>query len=365
VAENERLWWLADPLHSRPGNDRRTEHFSRLTLNRLQERASSGYGIGWGVDLAEILVRYGWPSHWTQDWPRLYSDARPPITAHHWMPSYHFLPRAAALDLRTAGEDAWSLRGPQPRERYAPRYGSFAWLEHQLAAFRRGDSLIVVAAYDATADTIMADTLVDAALVLTNGPRPSDSAAVIVPGAPRSGRLVVRVADAPLLASVEVIGERRIHWARSAVATALSRGRRIVLSDLAFFTPGDSLPTTFDEFLIAMRTRTTARSDERLGLYWELSGAIDERTPLSARIDVVREGRSWLRRTGERIGVVEPQRGVRLGWGEVASAREGALPRAVSLDLSTLEPGSYRIEVTIQAEGEQPMVASKKLTIVR
>jgi len=41
---NDRIWWLADPSHLRQGNDRRTEHYVRVTLDRLQRSATSGYG---------------------------------------------------------------------------------------------------------------------------------------------------------------------------------------------------------------------------------------------------------------------------------------------------------------------------------
>ncbi|MBI4520421.1 MAG: hypothetical protein HY701_06265, partial [Gemmatimonadetes bacterium] len=60
----ERFWWLADPLYLMSGNERRTEHFSRLVMDRIQDDARSPFGVPWGWDLREIVLRYGWPAGW-------------------------------------------------------------------------------------------------------------------------------------------------------------------------------------------------------------------------------------------------------------------------------------------------------------
>src|SRR5207249_1212141 len=62
-----RLWWLAHPLLSLPGNDRRTEHFARITMTRLMQDARTAYGIAWSWDLDELTLRYGWPAWWARE----------------------------------------------------------------------------------------------------------------------------------------------------------------------------------------------------------------------------------------------------------------------------------------------------------
>src|SRR5437868_9163743 len=53
-AADARLWWVADPLYMTPGNERRTEHFSRVLHTLLQENSVNTYGSSWGGDLAEL-----------------------------------------------------------------------------------------------------------------------------------------------------------------------------------------------------------------------------------------------------------------------------------------------------------------------
>lgn len=68
-----RFWWLADPLWSMPGNDRRTEHFSRQVLDRILRDARTPFQMGWGDDLREVLIRYGWPAGWERIRSRTWS----------------------------------------------------------------------------------------------------------------------------------------------------------------------------------------------------------------------------------------------------------------------------------------------------
>jgi hypothetical protein len=43
-AIDARIWWVADPLYMIPGNERRTEHFSRVLHTALQSEAENTYG---------------------------------------------------------------------------------------------------------------------------------------------------------------------------------------------------------------------------------------------------------------------------------------------------------------------------------
>ncbi|MGK2963699.1 MAG: hypothetical protein ACSLFK_16385, partial [Gemmatimonadaceae bacterium] len=94
----ERLWWLADPFHSLPGNDRRAEHFSRHVMARILEPARIVYSVSWGNDIREMIVRYGWARYWTQ---RPGSSMEPyggAISGHEATPNYRFIPVSLALD---------------------------------------------------------------------------------------------------------------------------------------------------------------------------------------------------------------------------------------------------------------------------
>src|SRR5207247_5628348 len=97
----------------------------------------------------------------------------PSITGHDPSPAFQFTPGARAFDNPgdTKSED-WIPEPLQGRERYAPRYAkTFAYLDHQIGVFRRGDSCVVVAAYDLSKDTALAGRPARAALVLTRSER--------------------------------------------------------------------------------------------------------------------------------------------------------------------------------------------------
>ena len=365
LAFNDRLWWLTDPLHARPGNDRRTEHYSRVTLDRAQHCAVSVHRMTWGNDLGELTVRYGWPSHYAQEIPRMNDQSFPSTLASHSTPTYQFFPLARAMEIGTADESAWALRRRRSREQYSPIYATFASLHAQTAAFPRGDSILVWATYDAGTDTLLGNGPLEAALVLTRGPGAENSATTLVSDAPKRGTLTATILDGPVLASIELIGKDRVRRARVGVPARPPASGGIRLSDVAYFTPADSLPDSFATLIPLMRAGTTARRGDRLGLYWEISGIPAADARVVTRIEVVREGQSWLRRAGERIGLLDPDRGVRLGWQESIRERNGTIPRSVVLDLASLEPGTYRIEVTVVAPGEAPMIASRELVIVR
>ena len=64
-----RAWLLSDPLLLQDGNDRLTEHYSRYTVARLRADTRTTYGMPWGQDLEELLVRYGWEVGWERTRP--------------------------------------------------------------------------------------------------------------------------------------------------------------------------------------------------------------------------------------------------------------------------------------------------------
>src|SRR5205814_7920467 len=86
-----RIWWVADPLFMIPGNERRTEHYSRVLHTLLQENSVNTYGSSWGGDLAELVLRFGWAEKWTQEPSRsMYPEAQASVTGHEREPGYHF-----------------------------------------------------------------------------------------------------------------------------------------------------------------------------------------------------------------------------------------------------------------------------------
>ena len=362
---DSRIWWLADPSYLRPGNDRRTEHFARVTRARIHRNAASGYGMAWRRDLEEIVRRFGWPSHFTQEIQQAHNTDRPRITAYHDSPSYRFTAQEnLAEDWRALDDTSWSIRPVQPRERYSPPYATFWKLTYQSALFRRGDSTLLVVAYDASEDSLLRPGPVTAALVASAGPPPLPDQRTVRDEAALRGTLLVTLPDAPAVASAELIAGARMLRARFGVGFPAAPPRALRMSQLAFFDPADSVPADLDAFLPLARASASIKSGSSLGLYWEVYGSAPRGDALTLDVEIVREGVGWLRRAGERIGLVGRSTRVAFGWRESARG-DGIIPRALVVDLRGLDPGTYRIEVSLTPDGETPLTASRRIEITR
>ncbi len=363
-AVHDWFWWLADPLHLREGNDRRTEHFARVTMHHIQRGATSGYGVAWRDDLGQLLQRYGWPSYFARAFPQAGRTEPPGVVAHHRSPSYHFVPDGDPMvaSLRT-NEAQFTLRPRAPRERYAPPYATFATLRQLTTLFRRGDSVLVVTAFDARHDTLMPAGPVTAALSIGASPGAPPIQAIHHDTA-RHGTLTAIAPDVPLLASIEIVGGNRVHRDRLGVALANSMTRSVRISEIGFFAPTDELPSTLEAFLTLALPSANVQRDGKLGLFWELYGLRRSSDEMMVRVQIIREGRSWLRRAGERIGLVGRDRTTGFGWRE--DERGGSVaPRSIVVDLKGLDPGEYRIEISLTQGNDVPLVAARRLEIVR
>lgn len=72
-----RLWWLADPLWTEPGNDRFTEQLARRTLLALRTALPRDERFDWRDEVGsdarrQLVLRYGWPAY--MHWPGLSND---------------------------------------------------------------------------------------------------------------------------------------------------------------------------------------------------------------------------------------------------------------------------------------------------
>jgi len=366
AALEARIWWLAQPLWARSANDRRTEHFARRTMARLLRHAGSPYGSLSGEDLTELIVRYGWPEAWVQAVRGASIGSERSVVGHEREPAYHFFPDAAQVDGATTHHAADErLTDPRPRERYAPAYAeTFTTAEPAFALFRRGESTLVVAAYDLTRDSLFRDATLEAVLVLARDERTSSHMARRA-GAGSTGVLVAAAPWRPAVLSLELLAapERRAARARSGAPAEASTEGDVTVSDLLLFDPPDSLPSELDAVLPHVRGPAAVPRGSRIGLYWEAYGLAAEGEPLATAVSVMPERIGWLRRAAESVGLVSQSRLVRLEWTEQGKPRGGIAARALVVDVSPLAPGRYRIEVAVTAAGRSPAGASRAIRI--
>ncbi len=354
-----RFWWLADPLDLVPGNERRTEHYSRWVMNQLQDDAVSPWGYAWTDDLREILIRFGWPAGWARARQSFGAADDWAVSATFRAPARAFEPPARFVETPEAIEAGqWSLVPAHPRGGYLPAYATrIDSLVAQVAVFRRGTGLVIVAGYDLSQDSVPPDAPAQAALFAAAAPGAS-GAHHVVHGTAR-GVVSLVAPGTPGLLSLEALApaQRRAgrlrYWLQEPPAPAAGRP---ALSDLLLLSRADSLPHSLDAAAPLARASSVVSAGP-VGLYWEVYGLGPGLQPYSVGLTVVRESAGFLRRAARAIGLAGPDRPqIRLSWDDLAQpgAAEGS---SLALDLAGSRPGRYTIRLSVTAGGDSTTTA--------
>jgi hypothetical protein len=398
--QDARIWWLADPLYMTPGNERRTEHFSRHVLSHMQNGARSAYAVRWGSDLHELLLRHGWPVGWERDDSRRGYDAGEVHVISHDAPrSREFLPPRRFVDAtERIGPDEWDIDPDRPRSRYAPSYArEFGALDAQIAAFWRGDSAVVVAGFEkpraskddetttggdeeatdheeAMRDDRMSPADVgrrramssdvtergpgesrdaEAALVVTTGP---DAPPVMSRARGLSPyRLAVTVPAIGALVSAEALsGGDSAVAGRARYWLPLRRPPGIAVSQpLLFFASNpDSVPATLEAVFDSMLTATTVLGGRPLGVYWETYLADTTAHAARTTLTVTHVGASWLRRTAQNLGLVRRRSpAVSLAWVAMLPGGTTTYPQSLAVTLPEGALGRFGLEIAMDVGG--------------
>ncbi len=343
-------------------SDLLTEHFARLTRARMAEHAATPDGESWADDARELVVRYGWPAWYSRTETSPGSMRPASITGHDSGRPYYFFPSLRAVEHpgeATLGD--WRLDDPRAPMGYAPSYARLIHeVPHQIARFRHGDSMIVVAAWDASRDTALAQRELEAALVLTDDARPQP--ALPVPRRDKGGLVRRIVADSGLI-SLELLDRTSKHASRARVGFSRAKNERTWLSDLLLFHPWQSgAPATLDSALAehAIASDVVGRG-ETVAVYWEAYGL--KREPVEFTLAVEQIGVSWMRRTVEAFHLADRTTGVRVQWQEVPELSGGIAGRDVRVDLSRLRTGRYRVQLTLHVAGDAPATSTREIQV--
>lgn len=337
------LWWLSDPMYSVPGNERRTEHYARLTRAAIQADARTPYGMTWDDDFRELLVRYGASSWYSRGMPRLSDATELAVSGHDPEPSYHFVAGRVPFDtLAGYGAVQWDRTAADAQERYLPGYArAFSSLSAQMAMFRRGDSAVVVAAYEVPDDSGRVAAGGVAALALAR----RDGSVVVVHGdsaQPQSRVLTARGLWGPQIASVELLtSDRRAAVARTVLGPARQLPGAFAMSDLLLFDPSGNPAASLPDVTPLALGSSVIRSPRRVGLYWEVYGRADSaNVPVS--LTIARIDRGVLRQVARALRMRPGDSPLVLRWSDPVR-RDSVTSRSVVVDLSQLAPGRYRL----------------------
>lgn len=370
----DRIWWFSRTRYGMEGNDSRTEHFARLTYVEFMREAPSAFRNDFDDAELEMLVRFGWPVAWARGPDRPYNPydgnaSRINVISQEASPAYRFIPPFYVIS-NPANSDStyWQLQRPPVVARYHPPYATrLVMLEHQQALFRRGDTALVVIAYDVSKVNSMDGQRLDAALVVTPGAAPA-ATKTIVQRADARGTISVRAPWGPLLMSVEVAADSASTLARAryGIRPPFSVGARVVLSDLLFYTPYGQFPTTVEEVLPHAIPTQKVRAGEPLGIYWEAYNTNPNGEQMTISLTVVPENeetKGMLGRAARALRLARGSEPVSLTVEDMSARGATVSPRAVQLDISTLQKGEYLVQLEISVAGQYTIRADRRIVV--
>lgn len=376
----DRLWRLADPLYLVEGNDRKTAHFARWTVATLRDGSRTPYGISWGSDLEELLVRHGWEMGWEREPSRRVTERDRIVGRKHPDGRDYLPPGRALVDPATAAPDDYLAGRSRPRSLYAPPYAPVVLpMEGQIAVFPRGRSFTVVATHFLPTDTTrraregiprpwsepgdQADLPDRAGLFLLDAASGTVTVAEEVDAA--EGVLRVEGPAGSHVLSVEawspsrrLAGRLRRGVAHTPVPEDLP-----VLSDILLVDAHDPVPASLDEALPRALARPSVREGESVGIAWELTGLGFRPETLAFDLSVERLDRNLLQRLGGLVGLSDPPRPLTLRWEEAGPEEPGLVFRALDLELPGLQPGRYEVRLRLETEGREAVIVTRSFEV--
>jgi hypothetical protein len=376
-AFEERTWWLARTRYAMAGNDSRTEHWARLTYVDLLKDAPTIFRSAFDDAELETLVRFGWPIAWArgpdvrtmpgEGGDRVNVISQEATPAHRLVPPYGVLANPAMSD-----STQWAVQLPPVVARYHPPYAKkLLMLEHQQALFRRGDTALVVLAYDVSKVAAVRGAPLEAALVLTTGApgKPMVPRQTILKDAPPKGVLTARAPWGPLLMSAEIAADSAstLVRARYGIQPPFAVGTRVVISDLLFYTPYGEFPTSVEEVLPHALSTQKVRASEKLGVYWESYNTNPAGEPMTVSLVVVpetEESTGLLRRGARALRLAKDATPVSVSVEDMSARGSRTSPRAVQLDISTLKRGEYLVQLEITVAGQYTIRADRRIVVV-
>jgi hypothetical protein len=362
-----RLWWLAKPLYVVQGIDTRTEFYSRMTMSYMLQNAATVHMFGFDVDERELLLRYGWPRSWSQS-GRSPGGGPLVVTGHEPTPSYQFLPPATlATSPATSDSVDWENGVKPVKARYAPAYARrIRALPHQSALFRRGDSSLVVLAWDATGIKLGGETR-EMSVVLAR----ADSLRPVVTrlaNAPVRGSMTATGPWGQLIMSAEMTaaGADTAARARYGLRPPYAIGARVTLSEMLFFTQYDGLPENLEQAVPHAMTSIRVRNDQQLGVFFESYGTNPAGEKLKVTLTVAREEDEpgFVRRRMQAIGLSRQATPLSLSHEDYSTRGQRMTPRSFYLDVRELKKGAYIVQLSVEVAGQYVVYSERSLEIV-
>ena len=361
-----RWLWLARGSYANSANQVRVEIFSRGLFAQLATESSSPYGPITGPDLRSLVLRYGWSESWgrTASGAGLFEQGT--AVGFDGPHTFALAPDDGALaDVSAIGDPPRLRNDPTARARF-PLKGTrtLGGIASRVALFRRSDSTLAIAAYDASADTAMRGVdSADAAFALLRDDRTPPVVARFVRGT--RGVLTAIAPWRPALVSVELRDSTSERAARSRAGIPLgdTASGRVELSDLLLFSADSDVATALDSVVSRALIDGRVSSGGRLGIFWEMYG-LDQGERVTASVGLIPDEAGFLRRAAERAHLVEPKTPVHLHWEDTPEVQGSVGGRILTIALDGVAEGNYTVELTLSVAGQPTRRASSRVQIV-
>ncbi len=372
------FWSLSDPLFLVPGNDRRTDHLARWVEARNQEDAENPQGMFWEEDLEEVLVRYGRNTGYSRTHnpervaPMQLQDTRRVVGHHDPGSRGYIFPERFLEAPADVPPESWITAPREARAWYAPPYApDMRALETQVGRFRRGDRMLVVAAWRPDPAPTAAGLAEDPFRAV---PDDVEAALFLLPesgGAPlrfeadgAEGVLAVEARPGRWVSSLEVLDEAggRAWRARQGVKQEPIFPGQVAVSDLLLLREGAPAVDSLAAAVPHVRPGVRIRVGEELTLAWEVYG-LGVQEPVGVTVGFTRGRPGFLERVGEFLGVVEPDRPVEITFSDTGPDRVETVFRSLDLTLPELEPGEYTLHLRLDLPRGEPVLASRPVYV--
>ncbi len=417
-----RFWWLSDPLWSDSVNERRVEHDARTVRLVLAAALPKSEQFDWVPKhpehtrqqvgaVVQLVTRYGWPSKmfWRGENERrregsaangrtaeyiegvtpLAEALSPPGTTQEYTrnrlrvtPSWPALLnplRATAADWEFSAPPEDSAKFWWPGEHFVrdrPLIALEAW---QVQQWRRGDSVLVVAAVErpmAWLDMVARNERpafrVTGDLIVSAGPDRATPIAHIDDGDSDVLRFAGTTSRDSTVLSIELraapakVGDARARFGLgvdAALWPAEARTLGVSAPALLQLPVSGDLPQTAPDIAPLLRSGTTLRDVTHIGLYWETYGAeAIESVETELHVERLSTRGIFERITVALGGSERPMEGTRIRWREAdagtrlddTGSGNNVYGRALAVNIDALQPGDYAVTVTLRAaDGRQ------------
>ena len=138
------------------------------------------------------------------------------------------------------------------------------------------------------------------------------------------------------------------------------------MSDLLLFEPYGQLPTSLEDVVPHAMPTLRVRADKKVGFYWEAYGTNPAGETMGINVTVAPEvvdEPTRAQRLKRALRVWKEAKPVSVQVQDVSARGQTTSPRSVEVDISTLPPGRYMVELEIEVAKQYRVRAERRIVV--